>query len=248
MSFHTLAWYESIATATATDVQPVQDGIITIQNNHFFPQDDMDLLYAAPIGVNVTRSRFITPAFRQITTPYIRPLTAAAQAADQDKVADYTRNRLRFKGLEEIELEAYQDSGGAADFWGVAAVTRSSTPAPAGDIWTMRGTNTNTVTAQAWTTVATTWQDTLPAGSYSAIGLQYIGATAIAARLIMEGEFWRPGVVAYGDVDEQQDPIFRMGNLGEFGRFSSNRMPTLEVICNAADTSGEVYMDFVRVS
>jgi hypothetical protein len=64
---HTLAWRLSIADATEVDVTPVQDGLMAIQNTHFFPAHDMSLLAIYFGAATPTRARLVTPAFRQIT-------------------------------------------------------------------------------------------------------------------------------------------------------------------------------------
>lgn len=245
---HILAWRKSIADIVADDITPVTDGLMAINNSHFVPQNDMRILAAYFGGAGATRARFITPSFRQTSTPWIRPINLAIVPLDEPNIADYTANPLKIKGLEELQLEGYQTTGGAAVVVGVAAVSPGPiAPAPQGDIISMRGTGTTTVTAGAWTQCTITWQDTLPAGRYSVVGLSAIGATALAGRLILEESFWRPGCVGSGLVSSSNSPIFIKGGLGNWGEFTGNRMPSVEFLCNAADTAQEVYLDFVRI-
>jgi len=92
-----------------------------------------------------------------------------------------------------------------------------------------------------------TWQDTLPAGIYAVVGLEFIGVTALAARIIFEDQVMRPGCVGSGLIASAPDPMFQNGGLGIWGRFNSNRMPNLEGLCNAADTAQTVFLYFVRL-
>lgn len=245
--FHTIAWRESIADITADDISVVADSIMTVQNGHFVPQRDMFLLYASYQAAGATRARLISPSLRQITTPWIRPTAVAIVQGVESHVADYRSNPLRIKGLEELQLEAFQTTGGAAVVVSVAALADGMMqPMPAGDVYTMRGTAAATLTAGAWTLGTVTWQDTLPAGNYACVGLQYFGTTGLAARLIFEDQFWRPGCIGAGLVTSQQHPMFSKGGLGVWGRFNANRMPSIEFLGNAADTAQEVYLDFIR--
>jgi hypothetical protein len=249
VSYHLVAWRESIADITADDITPVVDPIMTVQNNHFLPQRDMPLLFASYSAAGATRARLISPTLRQITTPWIRPTAVAIVQGVEAHVADYRANPLRLKGLEELQLEAFQTSGGAAVVVATAGLLFSPMLGmPQGDIYTMRGTATQTLVAGAWTQGAITWQDTLPAGTYACVGLQYNGTTAIAARLIFEEQVERPGCIGAGLVTSQQHPMFSKGGLGVWGRFNANRMPNVEFLANAADTAEEIYLDFIRIA
>jgi hypothetical protein len=164
-------------------------------------------------------------------------------------VADYRGNPLRIKGLEEIAVEAtHTTAGGAVSTIGLWIADKPIMPAPQGDVFTLRGTATTTLTANAWSLLAITWQDSLPAGNYACVGLQVQGATAKLARMIFEDQINRPGCLGQTNVADNSHPIFRMGGLGTFGRFTSNRMPNVEVLAGAADTVQEIYMDIVRIN
>lgn len=245
---HTVAYRASIADVTATDVTPVPDGLMLIQNGHFVPQYNYGLLYASYQAVGPTRGRLITPAARQVTTPWIRPVQPSIVAGDEGNFADYRSNPFTLRALEEVQFEAFQTSGGAAVVVSVQGWTKSGMGnVPQGDIFTMRGTGTTALGAGAWTLSTITWQDTLPAGKYAAIGLEYFGATAIAARLIFEEQWERPGVIGGGSNANNVSPIFRKGQMGLFGRFDANRMPSVECLANAADAAQEVYLDLVKI-
>lgn len=245
---HTVAYRVSIADVTATDVTPVPDTLMAIQNGHFMPTVDYNLMYATYQALGATRARIITPSLRQVTTPWIRPTAVAIVQGVEAHVADYRANPLKLRGLEEVQFEALQTSGGAAVVVGLLGMTKTPfMPMPQGDVFTMRGTGTTTLTAGGWTLGTITWQDTLPAGLYACVGLEYFGTTALAARLVFEDQWERPGTVGAGLVSSQSHPMFRNGGLGVWGRFNANRMPTVEFLANAADTAEEVYLSFVRV-
>jgi len=246
---HTVAWYKSIADATESDVQPVVDDILVIQNNHFLPQHDYQMLYAAYMAATATRARIITATLRQITTPFIRPIEGTLLPGNQPNVADYRANPFMLQGLEELQVDAVQSSGGAAGVFIVAGLQmRPMTPAPQGDVYTLRGTGTTTQTAQAWSTIAVTWQDTLAAGNYVCVGCEFIGTNAVAGRLIFEDQVWRPGGLGGANGEVGTHDMFRKGGLGIWGRFNANRMPNVQMLSNAADTAQEIYLDLIRVA
>lgn len=246
---HTLAWRASIADITAVDLTPVPDSILAINNAHFVPQVDHNLLYAYfGAAGTANRARFISPSLRQVSTPWIRPVNGAIVPLDEPNVADYTMNPLRIRGLEELQVEAFQTTGGAAVVVVVAGVTKGiRSAAPQGDIYTMRGTAATTAAAGAWTLSTVTWQDVLPVGRYAVVGLDSFGATMISARLIFEDQIERPGNVAQSLFSGNGHPMFRKGGLGTWGYFTANRMPNVEILCNAADTAQEYFLDLIRV-
>jgi len=247
MPFHLIAWESNVTNAVETDMAPVQDSIMSIQNSHFMPQRQMSILAAYVSSVSLSRARFVTPKFRQITTPFIRPQGSALLPISRPPVADYRSNPLMINGLEELQLLLLQGGAGAEVCYGLAALSETGVqPMAGGDVYTMRGTGTTTVTAKAWTQAAITWQDTLPAGNYQAVGLSGISTTGIAARLIFEQQTWRPGGILFAADGNIPDPVFTFGRLGNWGAFTGNRMPNVEVLCNAADTAQEVFLDFIR--
>lgn len=245
---HTLGWRLSLADATETDMTPVTDGIWTVQNGHFLPDRDWFLAAAYFGAAGPTRARFVTPTFRQVTSPYIRPMNTDIVPGNLPGVADYRSNPLRFKALEEIQLLGTQTTGGAAVAVGLAWVMRAGlVPMPAGDVFTLRGTGTTTMVAGAWTQTAVTWQDTLPQGIFAVVGGNFIGTSCLAGRCIFEDQVDRPGGIGSSAADLNNEPMFMKGGLGIWGRFNSNRMPNVEFLCNAADTAQEIYLDIIRV-
>lgn len=246
--FHMLAWAVSQTNNVATDMTPVPDQMFLIQNNHFVPQKDLFVFGACYMNVDAARARWITPSLRQITTPYIRPVEGNLTPGSRPGVADYRLSPLRLKALEEIQVEAFQDGAGAANGCVVAVIGDGPIiPAPMGDPYKMRGTATTAAVANSWTLLAPTWQDALPAGLYACIGFECISATAKAARLIFEEQPWRPGSVSMNDPENFTHPMFVNGGLGVLGRFTANRMPNIEVLCNTTDSSHEFYLDFVKI-
>lgn len=245
---HTLAYSKSTDATADVDITPVQDDIISIVNSHFFPQKDYQLLAAAAIATTILRAKIVTPTLRQISPPFIRPVTHSNLPITLMGLADYRHDPLTLKGLEEIQVQATQSAAGPTQTNIVLFINDTPmAPPPQGNIITMRGTATNILTANVWTSLAMTWADFLPAGNYACIGLQVQSATGIAARMIFEGQVNRPGCIAQTNVWDNPHPMFRLGNLGVFGYFNANRMPTIQVLANVADTSEEVYLDLVRV-
>lgn len=114
-------------------------------------------------------------------------------------------------------------------------------------IETLRYTAAQTLTAHAWTNAALTTTQTLRYGRYAVVGMKYFGATAQAARLVLPETPHRPGCIG---VTGRGDSIgmFRQGNLGSWGEFTSTNLPTVDYLANAADTAEVVYLDVVKIA
>lgn len=244
---HTLAFNGSLADVTLAQVPAVTDDIVAIQNSNFIFQEDHDLLFATAFSAGLLRARIVTPKTRQISTPWIRPIRLAAVPAAEPRVADYRAYPFRLRGREETSIEAFQSSGGAQEVTALAGVLYQQIPVMAAEIWTMRGTATTAAVADAWTTLATTWQDQLPEGDYAVVGLEVQSTNARAARLILENTYPRPGSISVSGIGDRQHEMFRNGGLGTWGYFTSVRMPIVQVLCNGADAAHEIYLQFQRV-
>jgi hypothetical protein len=243
-----LAYSKSTDATVDVDITPVQDDIIAIQNAHFFPQKPVKVVEAFATGTTLIRAKIVTPALRQLSPPFIRPINAANLPGSLPAVADYSQNPLLLNALEEIQVLATQSAAGPTQVnVGLLIDTGITPPMPQGQVITMRGTAATTVVANAWTSVTTTWADTLPNGRYACVGLQTFGTTNVLSRLIFDGQLERPGCVGAATAANNPYVAFRKGFLGVYGYFTSNQMPIVQFLCNVADTAQEIYLDFVRV-
>jgi hypothetical protein len=244
---HTCAFNSSIAASTLAVVTAVTDGILAIQNNNFIFEEPHRLLYAAAMSADLQRARVVTPKARQITTPWIRPIRSAAVPAAEPRIADYRQYAFMLREREEFSVEVFQNNAGAQEVTCIVGLDYGQTSVPNADVYTMRGTSVTAAVADTWTTVAVTWQDSIPVGRYAVCGLEVQSANQRASRLILEGLFPRPGQVGVVAIGDRQHDIFRAGGLGVWGYFNSVRMPVVEVLANAADAAHEIYLSFVRV-
>lgn len=249
MSFHTAAYTILLGQTVNTDVPALTDDVLTIVNSHFLLDETRDLVYAAAMSTTLNRARIAAATFRQVTPPQIRPIIRGTSPVDDPGVADYRANPLRMPRTEEIPLEATSDLAmGTERFTALIGLQRAMEPMPAGDVWTLRGTSTTAVTANVWSTLTTTFDDTLPTGAYALVGLVHQSATSIAARLIFEDQSDRPGTLGITGLGNRSHDMFRKGRLGIWGRFNSYALPQIQVLANAADAAHNVYLDIMRMA
>lgn len=248
---HTCAYANAVLAALGTDVNtpPVQDDILAISNNRFLPQEDYQIVAAYAQSTTLNRARITSPTNRQITLPFIRPPSATTAPPTDPNVADYRASPFQIQGLEELGVEASTDLGAATEvFIAGLCLQKGFTPAPRGNIFTLRGTSTTAAGVLLWTNLNVTWADSLPEGLYAVVGLEVIGATEIMARCILENQIFRPGSVAQILVGSRTHDMFRLGGLGDWGHFRSTRMPIIQVLNLAATAVHTVYLDLIRLS
>lgn len=245
---HTVVNSAVCVTATETDLTPITDGPLTIQNGHWLPPQDLPIWYAAAMATNLQRARFSSGTLRIPTTPYIRPITNALIPNDPMRFANYQQNPLTARMQEELSILGIQNAGANQRITTVLGFGINFQPSPIGNIFSMRGTSTTAAVANTWTMISPTWQDTIAQGTYAIIGLDHQSANAQAARCYILNQYWRPGIISTPGLGDKGDEFFRRGGLGVWGTFTANYLPNIEVCCNAADAAHEVYLYFVRIA
>ena len=245
---HTCAYGATVASAAETDIAAIADQVLVIQNGHFLPQRPTNILYAAFCALLGVRARLSSPTLAVITSPYIRDISLAVDFGNPQIIADYSQDPLMLAPLEELTLFATNSAATSGLSLGILGLDYGRQPQPAGNIYTIRGTATATLVINAWTQLGTiTWQNSLPTGTYAIVGAEAFSAGGKAFRITCENQVPRPGGLATLLETNRTHPIFRMGNLGEWGRFHNYAMPTFEMISASADTAESVYLDLVKV-
>lgn len=245
--FHLAAYSASIATGVETDLTPVPDTIITIQNGHLLPNQELNLIFAAAMATNIQRARISTPKMLVVTTPYIRGIMAGLVPTSPAQLATYLNSPFTLRATEEIQVLALQNAAGAQRVTVLMGLQTSPNMPISGDIFTIRGTSTTAAVANTWTPLTMTWQNTLPNGRYAIVGLQHQSANGQACRLSIESERYRPGCMSQAALSDIAHPYFMKGAMGKWAEFSNYAFPVPEVLANAADAAHEVYMDLIRL-
>lgn len=245
--YHLAAFGSSLAASTQEQLDAITEQQLTIANDRFLLQQDWNLVFGFAVGTDLQRARWNQPSMRSVALPWIRPVEDGDDTPDDPGVADYRRSPFRLRGQESFSVDAFQDNAAAQWAYVVAGLQSSNTPPPVGDIFTIRGTGSTTLTADVWNTVPITWDDNLEGGYYAIIGGEVITATGVAFRVALQGQWIRPGGLCIGDVSERTHPMFRNGGLGKWGEFESDALPNIEILATAADTAQEVYLDIVKI-
>jgi len=210
-------------------------------------------MLAAGIASGGTGEAFlVAPSLREIGNFRIAPINGNADADvetdDPPKLADLRTRPLVLQQGENVSVQFNSNTSAAAWQWVLGLFFDELRPIPNGEVRTLRFTSTATLVARVWSNANLTAVEELPAGEYAVIGMRYVGASAIAARLVPRGAGWRPGCIG-GDVDGYEDnPIFRYGALGEWMRFRHDEIPSVDFLADLADTDQDIFLDVVKVT
>lgn len=242
--------YASIAQdATLANLTPVNDSLVTVQNNKFvFP-------YEANLGallVNVpdgSRAQINTPSLRSIALPELYPVKITAENGTNPPIVGPLWNTMRIPMNDEFGISVSRAGAGAADSFAGIWFAPAFTPAPGGPVISLRATFTITLTAGTWVLGNLTFDQSLPYGSYAVVGMQVTCGDAMLARLSFPGNTqYRPGVPVVETYGSYVNPqVFRNGQFGLFGVFNSTAQPSIEVLGHTAGAeTGTVLLDIVK--
>jgi hypothetical protein len=246
--FHVLAYQGSSHDIVGLDATPIPDDIFTIQNGHFLPQYDLQFYGGYFGGSILSYVQLVTPTTRQISIPRLVPINAAVVPVTNPNMVDLRLNPLRLRAVEEISLlNTLGTNAGNQPFINVLFVGKSLDPIPQGDILTLHGTSTTAAVVNAWTSLAITYDNTLPAGTYAIIGAQVQSTNAIAHRFIFKDQWLRPGFLSVSSATNRLNWDYYRGAMGLLGTFTTTTYPTLQVLCASADATHDVTFSIIRV-
>lgn len=247
MAWHLAAYSGLVGTTANTAVAPVPDQILTIQNSRFFPGRTTNLFAAYAASTTITRARLVSATLRQIANPQIRPITRAVGGITDPNVMDLRNIPLSIPGLEELGMEATTGLAmGSEQVTGLIWMGDGLVPAPSGEVITVRLTGTTAAVANTWSDMTMTLDDSLGQGEYTIVGGDWFSTTAIAWRLILDGQMERPGGLGVAAIDRRGPLLNYAGYMGSWGRFRTTALPRFQLLAGAADATHELYLQVVR--
>lgn len=245
--FHTMAWAKTVDSTADTDMTPVTDDIVSIQNSHFVLSQEMKLIAAMAMSATLTRAKLASPSMRQIASPYIRPINVAAIPANNANMWLLDHSPFTLKPYEEIQLQVTSGVAMTEPAAGLAWIQDNYVPIPSGNIIPLKIASTTAAVSNTWTTLSITFADTIPTGRYAAVLSECQSTNARAHRWIFSNQMWRPGFPSFAALSSRLPYAIEKGQFGVMGYFNSNDLPRLQVLVNGTDAAHEAYLHVVRV-
>ncbi len=259
MPFTLAAWAQSVNPAGVfVSLNAVPDQILTITNviNVLVPPLNRVIAHAA--GVETTaaqQARLTAPSRRVLVLQRVAPTQGNAAAAslpgDPHKVNDLRASPLPMVTGEATTFDVQSTPAAAQAQWGLVWFADGPIAPVAGNMFTARATGTTVLGVLVWTLVPFIFAEALPRGRYQVVGLRAQSAGLIAARLVFAGgpsaqAPWRPGVVGTNTDRHLEHPMFRYGQLGNFGEFEDTAPPQVECLSTTADAAETFYLDLIQ--
>jgi len=245
---HTLVAFVETQTSTAlVNVAGLADPHVRVVGDDIYVPAALPFLAGVEfIGSTTTQAQIASPTLRRLANIDIEPIDTATEPGSPPVLHDYFAAPKALEGGEALNALM---ANSAAGYTHVLVWFAEGPQAPVtGEIFTIRATNSTTLTAYAWTNGALTFSQTLPRGTYQIVGMRAQSAGLLAARLVIPGFSWRPGCIGC-DADADLDhPTFRRGRIGVWGEFSHDSPPTVDFLSVSADTAQVIHLDLIKTA
>lgn len=252
--FHLALYSASIANGSVLlQVAAVADPVIAPAGSGFLVNAQCSkLMRVAAFGTNLTRVQLTSASIRDYTPFDVGPVNVGTLIATPANYADFHDAPIPLAVNEELDAFGVQSNAGAQRItvgaWFCDGPTRPVNMRPFSVHWTA----STTLTANAWTSFAITFDNGIPSGTFAIVGSRMISAGAAFHRWIPRGGSpLRPGGFAgqaqsFNPLDGSRCSDY-VENWGEWMRFTNTTPPQCEVFSISADTSEEGYLDLVQV-
>lgn len=247
MPFTLVGFTESQDSAALIEVAALADQHVRVVGDDIIVPALSNLAGAYALGPNVTQAQLSSPSLRRLTLLDAAPVDVSAEPTVPAPFLDMFDRPFPLDVSEALNALAAEDAAGASRSTVLAWLIDAIQALPAGPIFTVRVTNTTTLTANAWTNGALTFGQTLPAGAYAIVGAFFFSAGLQAFRFVFPGGSWRPGAIGFDAVGDADVSRFRMGAAGVWGQFEHDAPPTVDFLSNSADSSQTGYVDLIQV-
>jgi hypothetical protein len=250
MPFSLVAWSESQDTgAVLTEVAALADQHITTDGDDILvPEWAPNLAAVAALGATITQAQISSPSLRQRTLLDVRPINTGAEPLGAEAWMPRFTRPIPLTPGEGLRALVAEGAAGAEQETVLVWLEGEREDLQAGDIETIRCTSATTLTPYAWTLCTLTLSQQLRAGTYAIVGMRAESAGGIAARLVIPGSQFRPGVVAYDAGSDRSPREFWAGEIGVYGTFDHRFIPQVEFLSVSADTAETVHLDVIKIA
>lgn len=248
MAFSLVGWYESIDAATLTDIAALLDQHVTTDGDDILvPAWASNLIGVYAGGVSITGAQISSPTLRKSLILDVAPLNSNAEPLFPLPFVNRLDSPIALTPGEGLRARVSEGGAGATANVVLAFLQGEREEASGGEIMTVKATSATTVVAYEWALCPLTLTQQLEAGRYELVGARVESAGAIAARFVLPGSEYRPGIIACDAIGDTDGGIFREGRFGKFGEFEHTFPPQMELLSASADTAEVVYLDVIKI-
>jgi len=244
-----VGWHESQNTGNVLTLHKViDDDHVTVTGDDIkVPGWANKLIGVYAVGELITAAQLTSPSLRAKNLLDIEPVDNALEPEEPAAVHIFKDNPIELTPAEALRFSA-SGSADPSTISGFVWLMDSIEAVPAGEIMTVKATNTDTLSPYAWTSGALTFSQTLRAGRYAIVGMRARSAGLIACRLIIPGVTFRPGCLGVDAVGDTENSVFRRGGLGNLGEFNHDAPPRGEFFSRSADNNQTIFLDLIKIA
>src|SRR5258708_9911958 len=194
--FHFATYNASIANGTALiQVAAIADPVLAPSGSGFLvPGVINKLMRVAAFGTTLTGGQLTSASLRGYAPCDVAPVNVGTLIGTPASYADFSDNPIPLATNEELDAFGVQSNAGAqrigVGIWMCDGPIRPVTQRA----FTVHWTSTFTLTANAWSSTAITFDNGIPSGTFAIVGSRMISARAVFHRWIPRGgTAYRPG-------------------------------------------------------
>lgn len=243
-----IAWYAIQACNGLTLVAALADPVHTVVGNNVSVPRLNKLGWAYARNNSMVTAQLRCPELQKLGFLQISPVeeTARVPIVRGLFTMDMIDNPIQLVSTEQMTAMVDNGNVNAYNFV-VVQFMDEKTPIPPGPRMTIRLCGTQACVAGVWSNGAIVPATALPAGRYGVIGFKFCSTSLVAARLVYGDIPERPGTVGFPTEATPVNKRFRHGNAGLMGEFEHDRIPTVDLLCIAADAAQTVILDLVQI-
>lgn len=245
--FTTVAFYVAAGSAPTTleAIDVLADTHVTHRDENLTVPQLNKVMAVYAMGSDIERAQLESPELRRMFLEEITPLVVGTVPLGSDGgLCDMSDSPIELVTSEK--LNALMEKTANATLGYILVWLCDEAPQPiTGKIHTIRAVPDTAPTANEWSPSTLTFSQTLPAGDYAVVGMSWVDATGIAARLLGVGSPWRPACLASTIGSGEKTSLFRNGKWGTWIEFDFDNPPSVELL-NTGVTKGEIYLDLIQ--
>jgi len=243
-----IGYTESQDSAALTEIAALADGQhVAYSGDDVFVPGFANYLFGYHfMGANFTQGQICAPSLRAELYIDVEPADLVDEPASPSAVHIFPGSPIRLDVNEGLRTMMAEDAAGASRVTAFLFLAPGVISPVSGTVYTVRCTNTTTLTANAWTNGPLTFSQTLRATRFQVIGARAQSAGLRHFRLVFPGSAtFRPGAPGYDADGDLENPIFRRGGLGVWGDFDPRLAPSIDFLSASADSSQVVHLDLI---
>jgi hypothetical protein len=246
--FTLVAHADSVDPAAAwLNIVGVPDQHVTVAGNDILvPKLNYIMALAAAVDQTVaSQARLRSPSLLgDGFEEWLSDLASGLVFATGPQIKMLDENPIELSPLEALQAQVFSNPGAAAVHYVLTWLCDGSIQPAKGRIRTVRCTAAATLVTEQWVNAALVFPSSLKAGRYAVVGMSAKSANLVAARVVIPGSPWRPGVVAGNNEFDVGNNKFRGGRLGIWGEFEHSSPPTVDFL-GVTDAAEEVFLDLM---